>query len=36
MSEIVRVGWELANDKFAEGRDRAAALREIRETVAKL
>jgi hypothetical protein len=31
MEEIVRVGWEIANDKFAEGRDRAAALREIRE-----
>jgi hypothetical protein len=31
MSEIERVGWEIANDKFAEGRDRAAALREIRE-----
>jgi len=31
MGEIVRVGWEIANDKFAEGRDRAAALREIRE-----
>jgi len=31
MNEIVRVGWEIANDKFAEGRDRAAALREIRE-----
>jgi hypothetical protein len=24
-------GWENANNKFAEGRDRAAALREIRE-----
>lgn len=31
MTEIARVGWEIANDKFAEGRDRAAALREIRE-----
>jgi hypothetical protein len=31
MAEIARVGWEIANDKFAEGRDRAAALREIRE-----
>jgi hypothetical protein len=31
MMEVVRVGWEIANDKFAEGRDRAAALREIRE-----
>lgn len=31
MGEIVRVGWEIANDKFAQGRDRAAALREIRE-----
>jgi len=31
MGEVVRVGWEIANDKMAEGRDRAAALREIRE-----
>jgi hypothetical protein len=31
MTEIVRVGWDIANDKFAPGRDRAAALREIRE-----
>jgi hypothetical protein len=31
MSEIARVGWEIANDKFVPGRDRAAALREIRE-----
>ena len=31
MQEIVRVGWEIANDKFAPGRDRAAALKEIRE-----
>lgn len=31
MAEIVRVGWDIANDKFAPGRDRAAALREIRE-----
>lgn len=31
MGEIVRVGWEIANDQMAEGRDRAAALREIRE-----
>ena len=31
MAEIARVGWEIANDKFAPGRDRAAALREIRE-----
>jgi|HubBroStandDraft_2_1064218.scaffolds.fasta_scaffold365956_2 hypothetical protein len=31
MGEVVRVGWEIANDKFAEGRDRAVALREIRE-----
>lgn len=31
MGEVVRVGWEIANDKLAEGRDRAAALREIRE-----
>lgn len=26
MGEVVRVGWEIANDKFAEGRDRAAGL----------
>jgi hypothetical protein len=31
MGEVVRVGWEIANDQMAEGRDRAAALREIRE-----
>lgn len=31
MTEIARVGWEIANDQMAEGRDRAAALREIRE-----
>ncbi len=31
MGEVVRVGWQIANDQFAEGRDRAAALREIRE-----
>ena len=31
MGEIVRVGWEIANDQKQEGRDRAAALREIRE-----
>ena len=31
MAEIVRVGWEIANDPHEEGRDRAAALREIRE-----
>lgn len=31
MAEIARVGWEIANDKFAPGRDRAAALREVRE-----
>lgn len=31
MGEIVRVGWEIANDVHEEGRDRAAALREIRE-----
>jgi hypothetical protein len=29
--EIARVGWTIANDQMAEGRDRAAALREIRE-----
>lgn len=32
MAEIARVGWEIANDKFAPGRDRAAALREVRES----
>jgi hypothetical protein len=31
MAEIARVGWEIANDQMADGRDRAAALREIRE-----
>jgi hypothetical protein len=31
MSEIVRVGWEIANDAGEEGRDRAPALREIHE-----
>ena len=31
MAEIARVGWEIANDKFQPGRDRAAALREVRE-----
>lgn len=31
MGEIARVGWEIASDKFAPGRDRAAALREVRE-----
>lgn len=31
MGEIVRVGWEIASDAKQEGRDRAAALREIRE-----
>jgi hypothetical protein len=31
MAEIVRVGWEIANDRFVPGKDRAAALREIRE-----
>ena len=31
MAEIARVGWEIANDKFAPGRDRTAALREVRE-----
>jgi hypothetical protein len=31
MGEVVRVGWEIANDQMAPGRDRAAALREIRE-----
>ncbi len=32
MSEIARVGWEIANDQMAPGRDRAAALREVRES----
>src|SRR5580698_6800740 len=32
MGEIVRVGWTIANDPSEEGRDRAAALREIRGT----
>jgi len=31
MAEIARVGWTIANDEMADGRDRAAALREIRE-----
>ena len=31
MAEIARVGWTIANDEMASGRDRAAALREIRE-----
>jgi hypothetical protein len=31
MAEIAPVGWEIVNDKFAPGRDRAAALREVRE-----
>jgi len=31
MAEIARVGWEIANDPHEEGRDRAAALREVRE-----
>jgi hypothetical protein len=31
IAEIARVGWEIENDQIAEGRDRAAALREIRE-----
>jgi hypothetical protein len=31
MGEIVRVGWTIADDELAEGHDRAAALREIRE-----
>ena len=31
MAEIARVGWEIANDQLQDGRDRAAALREIRE-----
>lgn len=32
MAEIARVGWEIANDTGQPGRDRAAALREIRES----
>jgi hypothetical protein len=31
MGEVVRVGWEIANDQLAEERDRAARLREVRE-----
>jgi hypothetical protein len=31
MAEIARVGWEIANDDSTPGRDRAAALREVRE-----
>ncbi len=31
MGEIARVGWTIANDEMVPGRDRAAALREIRE-----
>jgi hypothetical protein len=31
MQEIARVGWEIANDKMSDGRDRAAGLREVRE-----
>jgi hypothetical protein len=31
MAEIARVGWEIANDPHEPGRDRAAALREVRE-----
>jgi hypothetical protein len=31
MAEIARAGWEIANDKNEPGRDRAAALREVRE-----
>jgi hypothetical protein len=31
MAEIARVGWEIASDQMTPGRDRAAALREIRE-----
>src|SRR5690348_17158244 len=31
MSEIARVGWSIANDEMIPGRDRAAALREVRE-----
>jgi|SRR6185437_3638869 len=31
MAEIARVGWTIANDEHQPGRDRAAALREVRE-----
>lgn len=31
MQEIARVGWTIANNEMTPGRDRAAALREIRE-----
>lgn len=31
MGEVVRVGWEIASDPMADGRDRAAGLREVRE-----
>lgn len=31
MAEIARVGWTIANDEMTPGRDRAAALREVRE-----
>jgi hypothetical protein len=31
MAEIARVGWTIANDEMADGRDRAAALREVLE-----
>jgi hypothetical protein len=31
MNEITRVGWTIANDETTPGRDRAAALREVRE-----
>ena len=31
MAEIARVGWEIANDQLASGRDRAAALKKARE-----
>jgi hypothetical protein len=31
MAEIARVGWTIASDQMASGRDRAAVLREVRE-----
>jgi hypothetical protein len=31
MGEIARVGWDIANDQMASGRDRAAGLKEARE-----
>jgi hypothetical protein len=31
MAEIVRVGWEIASDEFADKRSRVKALQQIRE-----